>query len=403
MQRLLYISHRLPYPPDKGERLRAYHQIRALAERFEVTLASLVHGPEECVNVGPLKQLCQTVLTAQAGRAGGLFRGAWGFLLGRSITQGYFHNPELMRQIRHCSRSQPFDVAFGYCSSMLPYLQAVAAKRLVLDLVDVDSLKWRAYARGTWGLKRWLYAAEARRVAKLERRAVETCHAVLLVSRAEVDAFHARADNVHAVGNGVDTEYFHPMGDPVMPPRVVFTGTMSYAPNVEGVRWFCREVWPAVRRAVPNVGFDIVGRDPAPAIRRLDGRDGIRVTGTVDDVRPYLAAATCAVCPLLTARGIQNKILEALAMARPVIATPAAAEGLDRLKISALTIVKGPEWLVEALVDRLADPKRDLLDGLAAAERIRDDYSWSKRMAALTERFSILDSQGAASQLPVFT
>jgi sugar transferase (PEP-CTERM/EpsH1 system associated) len=408
MERLLYIAHRLPYPPDKGERLRAFHQIRALAETCELTLASLVHDRSEAANVHPLEQICHQVVTAPAGGKAGLIRGGLGFLRGRSVTQGYFHSPRLLRHIRQLSADRPFDVGFGYCSSTLPYLDAVDARRRVLDLVDVDSLKWEAYARAARGPRRWLYAAEAQRVARLERQAVESCDAVLLVSQAEVDAFHATADNVHAVGNGVDTEYFQPAGDPVSPPRVVFTGTMSYAPNVEGVLWFVREVWPAVRQAVPAACFDIVGRDPSPEIRRLDGRDGIRVTGTVDDVRPYLSAATCAVCPLLTARGIQNKILEAMAMGRPVLATPAAAEGIDADADAEAGLLVHPDPADQArrLAELVTTPNNAARLGHAARLRILQEFAWATILAELshicrkTSRFSRRSSLGHCPGLP---
>lgn len=382
MERLLYITHRLPFPPDKGERLRAWHQIRALAAEYELTLASLVHGPVHPDHIDACRQVCTDVITAPAGGKRGLLRGGTGFLAGRSVTQGYFHSPQLMKQLVHANRDKPFDIVFGYCSSTLPYVQAIPARKRILDLVDVDSLKWQAYADTARGPKRWVYAAEARRVAALERQAVELCDAVLLVSQPEVDAFHARANNVHAVGNGVDTDYFQPAGDPVSPPRVVFTGTMNYAPNVEGVLWFVREVWPAVRKSVPAAGFDIVGRDPTPEIRRLDGRDGIRVTGTVDDVRPYLSAATCAVCPLLTARGIQNKILEALAMARPVIATPAAAEGIDANEDEGVSVAQDPAEWARLLCHALDNP----VDG-SARHAIRHSaenrFSWSAQLEQL--------------------
>ncbi|MFW5869931.1 MAG: TIGR03087 family PEP-CTERM/XrtA system glycosyltransferase, partial [Planctomycetota bacterium] len=388
MERLLYISHRLPYPPDKGERVRAFHEIKLLAERYELTLASLVHDRAELDHVSALEAICHEVITAPAGGKLGLLRGAGRFLVGRSVTEGYFHNPVLMKRLHRLSEDQPFDVVFGYCSSTLPYVRAVRSGRRVLDLVDVDSLKWEAYAAAARGPKRWLYAAEARRVAALERRAVETCDAVLLVSQAELDAFRANANNVHAVGNGVDTEYFRPDAVEPMdlgPKAVVFTGTMSYAPNAEGVLWFVREVWPAVRKAHPRATFTIVGRDPTPAVRKLADTPGVTVTGSVPDVRPYLTGAKLAVCPLLTARGIQNKILEALAMGLPVVATPAAAEGLGRTPGEPPLVADLPgEWR-----DRLSALLCDepALNRMSAAGRahIEQHHTWRQQLGRLLD------------------
>ncbi len=388
MERLLYISHRLPYPPDKGERVRAFHEIKFLADRYELTLASLIHDPAEMANVPPLEAICHEVITARAGGKRGLLRGGVNLLVGRSVTEGYFRNPALIKRLRELSQDRPFDVVFGYCSSTLPYVQAVCGERRILDLVDVDSLKWEAYAAAAKGPKRWLYAAEAKRVAALERRAVETCDAVLLVSQAELDAFHAKADNVHAVPNGVDTEYFHPDAvEPIDlgPQAVVFTGTMDYAPNVEGVAWFVREVWPAVRKAHPAATFTIVGRDPTPAVRKLGETPGVTVTGSVPDVRPYLTGAKLAVCPLLTARGIQNKILEALAMGLPVIATPSAAKGLDEASIEPWLIAETPDQWRDRLATLLGDPGEQRCRDQAAHQRVETRYTWSRQLAPMVQ------------------
>lgn len=401
MERLLYISHRLPYPPDKGERLRAFHEIKLLADRYELTLASLIHDPAEMACVPPLEAICHEVVPARAGGKQGLLRGAAGLLVGRSVTEGYFHNPTLTKRLQELSQDQPFDVVFGYCSSTLPYVRAVHAKRRILDLVDVDSLKWEAYAAVARGPKRWLYAAEARRVAALERQAVETCDAVLLVSQAELDAFHAKADNVHAMGNGVDTEYFRTDAVEPMdlgPKAVVFTGTMSYAPNAEGASWFVREVWPAVRETHPSATFTIVGRDPTPSVRKLAETPGVTVTGSVPDVRPYLTSAKLAVCPLLTARGIQNKILEALAMGLPVVATPQAAEGLGRTPGEPPLAADEPDRWRDRLAALLCD--EPALNRMSAAGRahVEQHHTWRQQLARLLDTCPALPAEGSAAE-----
>jgi sugar transferase (PEP-CTERM/EpsH1 system associated) len=302
-------------------------------------------------------------------------------LRGRSATEGYFRTSSLCR---HIAAAGPFDLAVGYCSATLPALLAAPAKRRIMDLVDVDSAKWSAYAQAAGGLTRWLYRTESHRVAQLERTAVDRCDAVLLVSDAEVAALTGATDTVMAVGNGVDLDRFTPF-PPAEAPSIVFTGTMDYRPNVEGVCWFVREVWPRLRAAVPAAIFTIVGRDPARPVRRLAEIPGVRVTGWVADVQPYLAAASVAVAPLHIARGVQNKVLEAMACGRAVVATGEALAGLDvRVGVDVLQAADGDEW-VQCLTDLLSDRSRIRQLGAAAADAVARRYTWSARMAPLVD------------------
>ncbi|HUT58376.1 MAG TPA: sugar transferase, partial [Phycisphaerae bacterium] len=269
MKRLLFIAHRVPYPPDKGDRVRAFHEISALAEHFSVTLATLAHSDADVAAASELGRWCEKVLTGRAAGRLGLARGAFSAAAGRSATEGFFRNKRLLRALVEEAGREPFDLVCGYSSSTLPYVLAVPARARVMDLIDVDSAKWDSYAQAARGLKRWLYAREARGVQALERMALERCAAVLLVSAAEARALVSPSGKVLAVGNGVDTEYFAPRERPPVAPSLVFTGTMDYRPNVEGVCWFVREVWPELKRRVPNLVFTIVGRDPAAAVQRL--------------------------------------------------------------------------------------------------------------------------------------
>ena len=379
MKRLLYISHRVPYPPDKGERCRAFHEVRALSRAFRVTLASLAHRPADLEAAERMRRWCDEVVAVPAGGKLGLARGAMSLLAGRSVTQGYFHSRALYRALRRRGR---FDVVVAYSSSMLPYALAVPATSHVADLVDVYSEKWAAYARAAEPPKRWLYALEARGVRRLERRALDCCDAVVLVTQAEADALPARNGTVHAIANGVDAEYFSPSPRPDRPARgLVFTGTMDYRPNVEGVCWFARDVWPHLRRSRPDLTFTIVGRDPTRQVRELAEREGIEVTGTVPDVRPYLAAADVVVAPLRIARGIQTKVLEAMAMAKAVVASPAALAGLDVEWGRDVVAAERPEEWIARVGELLAgDTLRRQIEE-RARQCVLSRYRWEARLA----------------------
>jgi sugar transferase (PEP-CTERM/EpsH1 system associated) len=376
----------MPYPPDKGERVRAFHEIRALAPRFHLTLASLAHQRTRAADARALEGYCEKVLVAPAGGSLGLARGAVSLLAGGSVTDGYFRSRTLGRLIAEEAARRPFDLAMCYSSSTLAYALAAPARARLADLVDVDSAKWSAYAADAPWPKRWLYRREAAGVARLERRALAECDAVVLVSAAEARSLAAEGGTVLAVSNGVDAEHFRP--DAVRPadlgPKgLVFTGTMDYRPNVDGVCWFVREVWGELKRRHPALTFAIVGRDPTPAVRRLVQAPGIIVTGTVPDVRPYLAAAGVAVCPLRIARGIQNKILEAMSMGRAVVSS---AQGLEGLELAAGAEVvqadSAEEWI--ARVGRLlASEEEQRSLGAAARRCVLERYTWAAQMAPL--------------------
>ncbi len=393
--RLLFVSHRVPYPPDKGERVRAFHEIRALAGEFRLTLATLCHGPRDGESVQALGQWCERVFQARAGGWQGLARGGVSLLAGRSVTEGYFASRALQAWIEAEHHRDPFAVAMGYSSSTFRYIQAVPAGRRVMDLIDVDSAKWAQYAQqGPWP-RRWLYAREARGVADLEARALAGSQAVLLVSQAEADLLGDAGGHVRAVSNGVDLEFFAPRPDKQEEPLLVFTGTMDYAPNVEGVGWFVREVWPGLRRQVPELRLAVVGRNPAPAVRRLANEPGVEVTGAVPDVRPYLARAALAVCPLRIARGIQNKVLEAMAMAKAVVASPAAVEGLDVQTGREVLAADAPAQWQARIVQLINDPPARQAMGQAARQCVERHYSWSARLEPLVALCRVLANQGA--------
>ena len=386
MKRLLFISHRLPYPPDKGERTRAFHEIRALGRHFEVTVAVAIKGDAETAAAADLARHCRKVITAPVCRATRLMRGAAGVVAGRSFTQGFFHSPLLHRRVAEETGERPFDLVVAYSSGVLPLALSLPAAARVADLVDADSAKWQAYADSSpWPL-RWFYRREGGAVARLEQLAAEACQAVAVVSPAEAQAIGLAGPKLVIARNGVDAEYFAPRQRPQhCPPSVVFTGTMSYRPNVEAVCWFVRQVWPELRPQASGLTFVIVGRDPALAVQRLAAQPGVLVTGSVDDVRPYLAAATAAVVPLGIARGVQNKVLEAMAMGRAVVASPAAMVGLDLLPDQTVLQAETPQQWCRHIVDLINKPQWRGEIERAVRATVEKHFNWGACLAPLVE------------------
>jgi sugar transferase (PEP-CTERM/EpsH1 system associated) len=394
--RLLFVAHRLPYPPDKGERVRAYHELAALSREFDITLAAQADD-DWTEPAQALGRWCSKVLVVRRRRLAAMARGAWSLSVGGSVTQGFFASGRLSREIAAAAAGGRFGVALGYSSGVLALLEHAPAARRVMDLVDADSAKWLAYARSAPLPRRLLYMREAGGVEALERRALHICDAVTVVSESEARELDP-STRIHVIGNGVDWNYFAPQASPGLSRRLVFVGSMNYLPNIDGVCDFVASVWPELRRRCPDVSLDIVGRDPAPAVRRLAREAGITVTGAVPDVRPYLTAATAVVAPLRIARGVQNKVLEALASGCCVVGSPAALEGLSlRLGQEALAASGAGEWVWQ--LSRVLDDT-GLRSSLAARARqcAVERFGWDRQMQPLVKLCLDLAAQGAPSE-----
>ncbi|MGC4081720.1 MAG: TIGR03087 family PEP-CTERM/XrtA system glycosyltransferase [Vicinamibacterales bacterium] len=332
--RVLFLTHRLPYPPNRGDRIRAFQILRSLVPDIEVDLVSLVHDDLEAGEVERLQQRLDVRVTAvrvpsYRNRLNAAFA-----LAGRQpLTHVLLNARDVMPAITRIVEARPPDVVLAYCSSMAQFaLQPpLAGIPLVLDLVDLDSAKWNDLAGKSRAPLRSIYSREARWLGTFEQTAIQHARTTLVVNEREADAVRrfANGASVVAVPNGVDLWTLQPSGAPIEEPRVVFCGVMNYPPNVDGVVWFAREVWPLVRKTIPAATFTIVGSDPTEAVRRLaSAADGIDVTGRVPDVSRYLWESTLSVAPLHVARGVQNKVLEAVASGLPTVVTPAVFEGL---------------------------------------------------------------------------
>jgi sugar transferase (PEP-CTERM/EpsH1 system associated) len=379
---VLYLVHRVPYPPDKGDRIRSYHLLRYLSRRAAIHLACLADEPVTAETTAALESLCERVAVVPLGNWSRWLRAPGALLSGRTISEGVFHSPALVEVLRCWARETCFHVSLASASSMIPYLRRDELREVpaVVDLMDVDSQKWFEYAGAERGLRARLYETEGCRLRELEQALPSWARAVTLVSDAEADLFRQFClwDGVHAVTNGVDLDYFRPADQPVAEDGCVFVGALDYRPNVDAACWFAREVWPAIRRRRPETRLRLVGRQPAPVIARLARLPGVEVVGQVPDVRPYLAGAAVAVVPLRIARGIQNKVLEAMAMAKPVVASPQGLTGLsNKQDLPALTASERLEWVEQ--VGRLLDSpalRRQL--GVAGRAYVEAYHDWDR-------------------------
>ncbi len=375
---LLFLAHRIPFPPDKGDKIRSYHLLRHLSLHYRIHLGAFIDDPDDWRHADALSDLCHDVRLIALDPLKAKMKSLRGLLTGEALSLPYYRNAEMSRWVSAKVQSG-LDRCVIYSSVMAQYVMQAPGKR-VMDFVDMDSDKWRQYApTKSWPMS-WLYGREAIRLLEWERKVASTFHASLFVSAQEAaDFIRAAPESAARVGwynNGVDAEYFSPERAYENPygkdeVAVVFTGAMDYWPNIDAVQWFASEVLPTLLQTHPNLIFSIVGSRPTPALQALAGRH-IRVTGRVPDVRPWLAHAQVVVAPMRIARGVQNKVLEGMAMARTVVVSAQGLEGLEARPGDEVLLVESPIAFADAC--RAVISGCDL--GPAARHRVVHSYAW---------------------------
>lgn len=387
---LLFLCHRIPFPPNKGDKIRSFNMLKALSEHFDVYLGTFVDDPYDWQYVDTLDKYCAGKLVLGQNKTLCKLKGLSAFLSGKAISIPYYSNARMQQWVNKTLKDTGASKVFVYSSVMAQFVNDKPGLQQVVDFVDVDSDKWRQYADGKTGISRWVYSREHRTLQRFETETAKRATANLFVSPQEAGLFQSLVDTAIAnktfgVLNGVDTDFFSPeqslpaLGHPV---DVVFTGAMDYWANVDAVLWFSQQVWPLVRQRHPEARFYIVGGNPTQQVQALNGRDGIVVTGRVKDVRPYIAESRLAVAPLQIARGIQNKVLEAMAMAKPVVATSMAIEGIES-DSAAVAVTDEPQRFAAQVSQWLNEP----MDASENRTWIMQNLQWSATLADLAGFF----------------
>lgn len=390
-ENLLLLVHRIPFPPNKGDKIRSYHLLRHLAKTYTVHLGTFVDDPEDLQHIETVKQWCGDSHFAVLNPALAKLGSVTALLTNRPLSLDFYRCAALQAWVHQIIAKHNIKKTVIFSSAMAQFVEAYPDMRRVIDFVDVDSDKWMQYAaKKIWPMN-WLYRREGQTLLAYERKLANSCAASLFVSEAEAALFKQLApESANKIGffnNGVDTDYFSPElvhENPYLAEEkvIVFTGAMDYWPNIDAVQWFAEMVFPAVRQQHPDALFYIVGARPTDQIRQLASLPGVRVTGSVPDVRPYLAHAMVAVAPLRIARGIQNKVLEAMAMAKTVLVSPQALEGIDAAPGLELVLVDDKDQYVSALTDRLGNRSADT--GVAARRKVQCRYNWEYNLQKVT-------------------
>jgi sugar transferase (PEP-CTERM/EpsH1 system associated) len=413
------LTHRLPYPPDRGDRIRSYQLLKLLAAHFDLALACTSDEPVWLQHHELLRTMAKRVAIQPISASASRVRGLQAMLTGRSLTPAWYFRQCLADQVRQWHEQAPFDAVLTFCTGMLAYARLLcppgarasrpapvspppsaggvvpavpcslstvpSGVRHILDLVDVDSLKWQSYARSSWPPLSWAYRVEAARLRRIEAGRFDHFDAITLVSAHEEASFRASVGDhpgLTVVPNGVDLDYFSPQSAGSSK-NIVFVGALNYRPNYEGIIWFVRHVMPSLRHAIPGVHLQVVGRNPTPAVRQLGEYPGVEVVGSVPDVRPYLGDAAAAIAPLQIARGVQNKVLEAMAAARPVVCSPGAARGLSAQDGRDLLVADTPQQWTDAISRVLGNA--ELRGQLARCGRqyVEQNHNWDRCLAPM--------------------
>ena len=391
MRDLLFLPHRIPYPPNKGDKIRAYHMLRYLQRHFRVHLGTFIDCAEDLRYAEHMAAGCASSCFIRLHPRWARLSSLRGLVTDEPLSLPYFRNARLQRWVNRTIEANAIGTALAFSGPMAQYLPSESEHgplTRVMDLVDVDSEKWRDYADDkAWPLS-MSYRREGMQLLEYERLVAQGFDQVMLVSRAEASLFRLRApESGHKIdyfNNGVDSEYFspsHKLANPYATSRVVaLTGAMDYAPNIEAAIWFAERVLPSLRLQFPDLQFHIVGSRPAYGVLALKRLPGVFVSGTVDDIRPYLRHAAVVVAPLHIGRGVQNKVLEAMAMQKTVVATPQALEGIGAAIGSEVVRAADAGEFIYHVGRELASPS-DI--GMAARGRILRDYRWDANLQRL--------------------
>lgn len=404
--RILVLTHRLPYAPNRGDRLRAYHMIHELRRHAEIELVSLVHDDEEASHVDEVRAFVPRVTTLRVTKWRGYLNAALAMLTGTPLTHALLDAAGMTAALREICDARPPDVVFAYCSGMARFAMQAPLDHLpmVMDFVDVDSRKWRDMAAASRPPKSWIYRREAGTLGAFEASAAYKAVTSLVVNEREAEIARELAPgaNVQVMPNGVELERLRPLGPPSDSARVAFCGVMSYAPNAQGMTWFVEEVWPLVRAQRPDATLAVVGLDPSPAFRALCAPDpSITVTGRVADVRDWLWESAVAIAPLHVARGVQNKALEAIAAGLPIVLTEAVAGGLPPAAAYASRVANTPAQFASHVLELLSltpDQRRAM-----ASSADFSNLAWANTLTPLWPIFESAPQRSklVSSQLPL--
>jgi polysaccharide biosynthesis protein PslH len=366
----------LPLPDNNGGHQRSLAIARRLADVGDLVLCGYDDGSADRVGLRDMGIDVRAVPWRVTPT-----RVARGVLEARSVSAGRFWSAEMVKAVRGAADEKPIDLLQVEYQQMVPLVRNVPAKQSVLDLHNIESSLVASYAGARRGLSAAFFRAEATALRRMERRTIGSFDHVVVVSEKERDRLPPGARSILVCPNGREPSTVLPEASG---PTVAFVATMGWAPNVDAAIWLARDIWPTVLARVPQARLLLVGKDPAPSVLAL-ADDTIEVTGTVDDVRPYLAQARVVVAPLRAGGGTRLKIMEALDLGRPLVATSVGCEGMEDLIGRGVVVADTAPALAGAIEGLLLDPAHAAALGRAGHDAVAADHTWDAALAPLLQ------------------
>ncbi|MEA3417132.1 MAG: TIGR03087 family PEP-CTERM/XrtA system glycosyltransferase [Thermodesulfobacteriota bacterium] len=395
---ILYIAHRIPYPPNKGDKIRSFNEIKHLSASHNVDLVCLADSADDLKYKSNLQKYCRRVFVQHFKISQAKLRGLVSLIKGKAISVGYFYSKKIQQVVDRWMSGTTYDAVICFSSPMAEYVLNQSTNHLInhstktiMDFCDVDSEKWLQYSQKSKFPLNLIYRIENKRLLEYEKKINRSFDNSIFVSQQEADLFYRlfpEAENVFVIENGVDLEYFSQLvtrnQQPVtsnQQPTLLFTGAMDYWANVDGVLWFCEKIFPIVKDRYPKVQFYIVGSSPNTEIQKLGHNNkSINITGFVEDIRPYYKEADVCVIPLRIARGIQNKVLEAMSMGKAVVTTSAAVQSIKATPGEHLLVEDNSDKFVEAVFRLLENNTLRNYLGTNARQFVKSNYNWQTNM-----------------------
>ncbi|MBC7004738.1 TIGR03087 family PEP-CTERM/XrtA system glycosyltransferase [Photobacterium sp. BZF1] len=392
---LLYLCHRIPYPPNKGDKITTFNILKFLNRYYDVYVGCFIDDPHDKQYKDKVKELCKDCFFVDLNPLMAKVKGLTAFGKGEPITLPYYYNTKMLNWVNTIIPRHHITKAFIYSGCMAQYVLTPETEgiRKVMQFADIDSDKWRQYAEASNVFMRSVYMREYRTLSDYEKLVADKFSISCFISDTEADMFRemVTADiqpKVQTLSNGIDSDYFSPSASSILSEDfelehenyIVFTGAMDYRPNIETVNWFTEYIWPKVIEQCPDSKFYIVGSSPPKQVLDLMNTPGVVVTGRVDDVRPYLLYSKAAVAPMKMARGIQNKILEAMAMERPVMTTSLGVEGIDDYPSNDLFVTDSNLEMTKWIIEKLSEASNSASD---SRKWLEDNFSWEAKLNPL--------------------
>ncbi len=383
--KILFLSHRIPYPPNKGDKIRSFNILRHLAEKHEVHLACLADDKRDLRYKADLLKICKAAEIIYINKFLANFKMLCRLISGQPLTLGYFHSSRLQKTINNWLKAEGCDVIYVFSSGVAQYVLDVKTRK-IMDFVDVDSDKWMQNARYAKFPVSLIYRLESLRMKKYEKMILNAFNHSIVITDNEKKLLESFVPDARTavISNGVDYNYlFKQANFNISDLIIIFTGAMDYFANIDGVIYFHNEIFPLVKQKIKNVKFYVVGSNPAKAVQDLAKDKDVVVTGFVEDIRPYLQKAAVCVVPLRIARGIQNKILEAMSMELPVVTTSQTAKNLNVYPGEDIFVADTPEDFARQVIELLQNENLRLQTGAKARETVKKHYDWQKNLAKI--------------------